>query len=108
MAEQKQITRSLISQIVGRIVDRCKPQKIVMFGSRAWGEAKPDSDVDLFVVMPSKLRRDERSVEISKLFPDRLYPLDVLVYTPEELENSVRHNPFVKEIIEKGKVLHES
>jgi predicted nucleotidyltransferase len=101
------IEEGLINSVVNKIVERFAPQKVILFGSRARGEATPDSDLDLFVVMPSNLRRDNRGMEISKLFPDRLFPLDVLVYTPDELEMSQkRNNPFIKDILREGKVLY--
>ena len=103
-----EIDEALIKKVTGKIRDNFRPQKIILFGSRAWGKPSPDSDLDLFVVMPSTLRRDNRSMEISKLFSDRLFPLDVLVYTPEEVNKSLkRNNPFIKEILEKGKVVYE-
>ena len=102
------INENLIDSISKKIKNHFNHKKIVLFGSRAWGNPSPESDLDLFVIMSSKLRRDNRSVEISKLFSDRLFPLDVLVYTPEEVEYSIkRGNPFIKEILEKGKILHE-
>lgn len=106
--KREEINEILIEKVVKRISGKFQPQKILLFGSRAWGNPSPDSDLDLFVIMPSSLRRDNRSVEVSKLFPDRLFPLDVLVYTPEEVKTSLqRENPFIKEILEKGKVLYE-
>ncbi|OGC21831.1 hypothetical protein A2291_04665 [candidate division WOR-1 bacterium RIFOXYB2_FULL_42_35] len=99
---------NLIASIVKKISTKFQPKKVYLFGSRAWGNPTVDSDLDLFVVMPSSLRRDNRSVEISKLFPDRLFSLDVLVYTPKEVEKSLQNNnPFIKEIISKGIVLYD-
>ena len=103
-----EIDDTLIGRIADKIKTHFKPHKIILFGSRAWGRPSPDSDLDLFIVMPSSLRRDNRGMEISKLFSDRLFPLDVLVYTPEEVASSLgRNNPFIKEILGKGKVIYE-
>lgn len=98
--------RDKIKEIVERIKLAFHPQKIFLFGSWAWGEPAEDSDIDLFLVMDSDLRRDERSRQVQEIFSDRTYPLDIIVYTPKELEESLaRENPFIKEIVSKG-VLH--
>lgn len=100
--------KEIVRQIVNKIKAQFQPQKIILFGSYAWGKPTEDSDVDLFLIMESNLRRDERAVQISDLFPYRLFPLDVIVYTPEEIELSLkRGNPFTKEILTKGEVLYE-
>lgn len=102
------VRRELVTEIANKIKVHFHPQKIILFGSYAWGKPTEDSDVDLFVIMNSTLRRDERAVRISDLFPNRRFPLDVIVYTPKELKLSLkRGNPFTKEIIDKGKVLYE-
>lgn len=106
--QPEEINDNLINKVVNRISEKFKPQKILLFGSRAWGNPSPDSDLDLFIIMPSSLRRDNRSSEISKIFRDRRFPLDVMVYTPDEVKLSIqRENPFIKEIINNGKILYE-
>jgi predicted nucleotidyltransferase len=100
--------KAIVKDIVNRIRTNFNPQKIILFGSYAWGKPTKDSDVDLFLIMESKLRRDDRAVVISDLFPHRNFPLDIIVYTPEEIKISLdRGNPFTKEILTKGKVLYE-
>lgn len=100
--------KELIKKITHKIRTNFNPQKIILFGSYAWGKPTKDSDVDLFLIMESNLRRDDRAVLISDLFPRRMFPLDIIVYTPEEIELSLkRGNPFTKEILTKGKVLYE-
>lgn len=101
------VKEKLIKEIVNKIKAHFHPEKIILFGSYAWGEPTEDSDIDLFVIMQSNLRRDERTVQVSDLFPHRLFPLDIIVYTPEEVVLSLkRDNPFIKEILKEGKVLH--
>ena len=101
------LKKEMVAEIADKIKSHFQPQKIILFGSYAWGKPTEDSDVDLFLVMESKLRRDERAVQISDLFPHRLFPLDVIVYTPAETELSLkRGSPFIKEILNKGKVLY--
>lgn len=101
--------KEIIRGITNKIKTHFQPQKIILFGSYAWGKPTEDSDIDLFLIMESNLRRDERAVQISDLFSYRLFPLDVIVYTPEEVELSLkRGSPFTREILTKGKVLYES
>ncbi len=104
------VTDDLVCEIVQRIVAAFKPQKIILFGSRAYGEPAPDSDVDLLVVTNALETRSvfERHRAVSDIFPDRHFALDVLVRTPQELEQLVNQGPaFFKEIVTRGKVLYE-
>lgn len=101
------IKREIINEVVNKIKARFRPQKIFLFGSYAWGMPDEDSDIDLFLIMDSHLRRDVRSRMIQKIFSDRTFPLDIIVYTPKEVENSLkRGNLFVQEILTKGALLH--
>lgn len=101
------IRRGIITEVVDKIKVKFQPQKIILFGSYAWGKPAEDSDIDLFLIMESHLRRDERSRMIQKIFSDRTFPLDIIVYTPKEIEDSLkRGNPFIKEILTKGALLH--
>jgi predicted nucleotidyltransferase len=104
----KTITEDLLQTITRKIVRKFSPERVILFGSAAEGKAQKNSDIDLFIVMHSRLRRDNRSVAVSKLFADRQFAMDVLVYTPDEIKQSLkRGNFFVKEILEKGRVLYE-
>lgn len=73
-----------LGMIVERIVDTFCPERLVLFGSRARGDHRPDSDVDLLVVMESPLSATERAAMIHRLFLVRRWGMDVFVYTPEE------------------------
>ena len=102
------VDQELIDDIVRRIVERFHPKRIVLFGSQARGDAGPDSDVDLFVEMESDLRLVDRMVEVSKLFDDRRWALDVFVYTPAEVEAyRGRIGNLVSYVEREGKVLYE-
>ena len=103
------VDERIIEDVKEKIRRKFHPEKIILFGSLAKGKPHEYSDLDLFIVMRSDLRRDNRSLAISKLFSDRLFPMDILVYTPEELEDSMRRgNPFIKEILTEGKVIYET
>lgn len=100
--------RELIETIVDTIVARCSPKRVVLFGSRARGDARSDSDIDLFVEMESEQKPPERSAHISSLFPLHGWSMDVVVYTPEEVR-SLRgiHGTLLSLIEEEGEVLYE-
>ena len=101
------VTNKLILNIVDKIKDRFHPLKIILFGSYAWGVPDDDSDIDLFVIMESNLRRDQRARQIQKIFPERTFALDIIVYTPEEIKLSMkRGNSFIKEILTRGGVVY--
>jgi len=97
----------LLQEIVRRILAVGKPQKIVLFGSRARGEARPDSDLDLLIIEQSSLPRHKRSVPYLRaligLFPSK----DVLVYSPAEVaEWADVPNAFVTTALREGKTLY--
>src|SRR5262249_36513753 len=73
-----------IDQMVQRIVKNFDPDTIILFGSQARGDAGPDSDVDLLVVMPVKGSVVEKRLEIRHALHDFSIPLNVVVTTPEE------------------------
>ena len=73
-----------IRRMVKRIVRRFAPDKIILFGSYARGEAGPDSDVDLLIVMPVSGSIRQMAVEIGVALHDIRVPKDVIVTTPEE------------------------
>jgi predicted nucleotidyltransferase len=94
---------------IERIVSALKPEKIILFGSYAYGNPTPDSDVDLLVIMKTRAREIERYVAVSNLLYPRQFPVDILVKTPKEMETEARKkgNFFMQEILKKGKVLYE-
>jgi len=94
---------------IERIVSKLKPEKIILFGSYAYGDPTPDSDVDLLVIMKTKAKEIDRFVAVSNLLYPRQFPVDILVKTPEEIEAEARKkgNFFMHEILKKGKVLYE-
>lgn len=102
-----QVTEEILAEIVRRIVSAFAPEKIILFGSYAYGAPSPDSDVDLLIIQKTNLRRVERSVAISELILPRPFPVDILVKTPAEIQDALRQNdPFIKEILSQGRVLH--
>lgn len=94
---------------IARIVSELKPEKIILFGSYAYGNPTPDSDVDLLVIMKTKAKEIDRYVAVSNLLYPRQFPVDILVKTHREIEAAARKkgNFFMREILAKGKVLYE-
>lgn len=93
---------------VKRIVDTLHPEKIILFGSYAYGTPTSDSDVDLLVVMPSQEAEIERYLRVSRLLRPRPFAVDILVKTPQELAHSLEHGDFfIAEIVSQGRVLYE-
>ncbi len=83
MAERAVPTR-LIEKMVQRIVRRFHPERVILFGSHARGEAGPDSDVDLLVVMPFDGFKHKKQAEIRVALHDIRVPKDIIVTTPED------------------------
>jgi predicted nucleotidyltransferase len=73
-----------IARMVQRIVRKFKPEQVILFGSHARGEAGPDSDVDLLVVMDFEGSAFEMAVEIGAAIHDHRTPLDVIVARPAD------------------------
>jgi len=99
---------TLLEQVTRTIVERFHPKRIVLFGSHARGDAGTDSDLDVFIEMQTSRRPPERAIEVSAAFGLRPWPLDVVVYTPEEVQRLRGVSGTLLSVIEKeGKVLYE-
>ncbi|MGH8590082.1 MAG: nucleotidyltransferase domain-containing protein [Gammaproteobacteria bacterium] len=83
---RKQAVKQLIKRIVQRVVTQFAPERIILFGSHGRGDAGPDSDVDLLIVMPVAGSRREKAVEIGVALDDIRLPKDIIVTTPEDFE----------------------
>ena len=102
------VTAAKIRKAAQKIVDEVDPEKIILFGSFAYGEPTPDSDVDLLIVMKSRLRPHARTVLVSEVLNPRPFPVDLIVRTPAEVEERLRvRDCFFEEILSKGKILYE-
>src|SRR5438270_666544 len=102
------IDDKLIEHVTKTIVEKFHPRRIVLFGSHARGDAGPDSDLDLMIEMESRKSLPDRTLDIYSLFPERLWPMDVVVYTPEEVrrERGVI-GTFISMIESESKTLYE-
>lgn len=107
--EPPAVTPALLQQMVDDI-RRHFPgvERIILFGSRAWGRPRPESDVDLLVVMPSDLRPAQRSAAVARVCRPPFLALDVVVRTPAELAERRRlGDPFIKHVLNDGTLLYE-
>ena len=105
----KKKTELIVQRIAQKIQRYYKPEKIILFGSYAYGKPNRDSDIDMFIVRGTTKRRIDRFVEVKKLVYDanRRIPFSPIVYTPEEVKQRLSlGDDFVKEILDKGKVLY--
>lgn len=97
---------SAIRRYVRGLAERFKPDKVILFGSYAYGNPTPDSDVDLLVVMPARNELDQ-ALRIDEAL-DRGFALDLIVRAPRNLERRLRWGDFfLQEIVGRGKVLYE-
>ena len=98
----------IIDDIVNRIVATAKPKQVILFGSYAYGEPNRDSDIDIIVVKETQLPFNKRAADIRRSLRDIIAPIDVLVYTPEEVNKWKDCNlSFLGSVTAKGKVLYE-
>ena len=100
-----------LPQAIKRIVSELKPEKIILFGSYAYGNPTPDSDVDLFVVIETNGKNKEMYRAVSRLLYPRQFPVDIIVKTPREVEEAMQGGKdngfFIREIVKNGKVLYD-
>src|SRR5438034_767090 len=100
------VSPSVVRAIVRRIVRHFHPERIILFGSYAYGEPNADSDVDVLVVMAARNETDQ-AVRIRKVVDPR-FALDIIVRTPRNLAWRLQEGDwFLREVIAKGKVLYE-
>ena len=101
-----QITKEQIQAVADKIAKEFSPEKIILFGSYAWGKPTKDSDIDLCIVKDSyDTEVLERDVSMS-LYP-RPFPMDILVYRPEQIQKRYGlGDVFVKKIMDQGRILY--
>jgi len=107
MVKKKKIES--IKKITQQVAEKYNPQKIILFGSFAYGKPAKDSDLDLLIVKQVNKKKDllERAYEVRQIL-DVHEALDILVFTPREIKERLKLNDlFIKDIFEKGKVLYE-
>jgi len=100
------IPMTAIGRYADQIAEVFDPERIILFGSYAYGVPHDGSDVDLLVVMPAA-NQHHQAVRIRLALPAP-FPLDLIVQTPTRLKRRLADgNWFLREIVEKGQVLYE-
>ena len=98
----------LVQDIIRRIVAAAQPEKIILFGSRACGDPRPDSDFDILVIKQSDEPGYRRDAALYLALAGLNAPVDVLTYTPEEVRDwSAVPQAFITTALREGKVVYE-
>lgn len=101
--------QEIVQNILPKLITEYAPQKVVLFGSYAYGQPKEDSDLDLLIIKETSERFIDRWVTVRRILSDssRRIPLETLVLTPSEVSQRLAiGDQFVAEIINKGQVLY--
>lgn len=83
-----------IRPAIRKIVEELNPEKIILFGSYAYGKPTPHSDVDLLIILKTNASLKERSWKVSRLLLPRPFPVDILVKTPKEVDKALKAGDF--------------
>lgn len=106
--QRERIPQAAIDQVVQQIVEKFNPQKIILFGSYARGNPRPESDVDLLVVMETPLREVQQAIQICQQIEYR-FGLDLIVHTPKNLAERVEGEDwFLRDVLAEGKLVYEA
>jgi len=106
--KRERIPQEAIDEVVQLIAEKFHPQKIILFGSYARGKPRPESDVDLLVIMKTPLKEVEQAIEICQQI-DYRFGLDLIVRTPKRLQERLEMGDwFLRDVVEEGKVVYES
>jgi len=102
------VSMAQLKEISDRIARAFDPERIILFGSHARGDASEDSDVDLLVIAHTSAPKPKRSVPIYSMLRQYPFSKDILVYTPDEVEE-YRHlrASLIARALDEGTVLYE-
>ena len=96
----------VIRRFARQVAERFKPDKIILFGSYAYGIPDEDSDVDMLVIMPARSQLQKAYLIHRTMDPP--FPLDIMVRTPKNMQWRLEEGDwFLREIVARGKVLYE-
>jgi predicted nucleotidyltransferase len=97
-----------ILRFVDEVAEKFRPQRVILFGSYAYGTPNEDSDVDILVVMNYRGKNHEKIIKIRQTV-DYPFPMDLLVHNEAEISRRIRWNDFfLREIMEKGLILYDA
>ena len=97
-----------VQEIIDRIVEGYDPERIIIFGSYARGDASPGSDLDVLVIKETPERETSRRIALSRLIGPRRLGVDLIAKTPDEVRYMLdRRSLFMHTIMDEGVVVHE-
>lgn len=101
--------KKILADIIQRVVEAARPEKIILFGSAARGQMGPNSDVDLLVIKGGKFNRCRLTTAIYRHLRGKGAPVDVVLVTPEEVER-YGDSPYLVlyPALREGKVVYEA
>ena len=106
--KRKRIPQKAIDQVVEQIVEKFKPHKIILFGSYGRGKPRPESDVDMLVIMDTQLKDIQQAIQICQQIEYR-FGLDLIVHTPKYLAQRVKMGDwFLRDVLREGKVIYDA
>ena len=108
-AKKKTLPEEILQEIVRRVVEVAKPEKIILFGSAALGKMGPNSDVDLLVVKRGKYNRSRLAGDIYINLHGVGHAVDVIVVTPEDVERyRDTHCLIIKPALQEGREVYHA
>lgn len=101
------INKDEIKRVAKNMAIAADAERVILFGSYARGEATEQSDVDLMIIAKSDLPRFKRSRELYKLLRPHPFAMDIVVYTPQEIERGKKTKvSFVSTVLKEGETLY--
>ena len=102
------MTELEIQEVATKIASMCNAEKVILFGSRARGDMRADSDVDLLIIAESDQPRHKRTRTLYERIRPYPFPMDLIMYTPEEIKRAMESQlSFASRVMQEGKVLYE-
>jgi len=101
--------KKIIFNKIEKIKDEYQPDRIILFGSYAYGTPDVDSDVDLLIIKNTQDRPIDRRLAVAKIIsdPELLIPFESIVLTPKEIDERLSiGDQFLEEILQKGEILY--
>jgi uncharacterized protein len=112
MSRLQKIKYQEIKQAAMKMAEAVRPEKIILFGSYAYGRPKPESDVDFLLILGKKKKRKDRRLaflKASDALTPRPFPVDIIIRSQNDVDASIKDGGdfFLEEILEKGRILYE-
>ena len=106
--QRREALRKELQRIVATLIDKYQPEKIILFGSLATDRIHEWSDIDLLIIKETEKRPLDRALEAYSLLDNYREPVDIIVYTPAEVELLLNEGSFfVADILTEGRILYE-